>query len=215
MHKIDYKAMIKDFYANAFSSTWGETWYLDVIKPVIMSAEKNEKLYFENNKSSLLNNNEILYEEIIETQIGLVLILSQTYITRVIGIINNFQQDLKSLNCEKEINFENKKNLMAKCSPKYKNTKFTYIEAIDHLANYFKHHDDWSENKSNAPSKRTKQAVIEMGLNIDQSLWLSRNLSNAIKGLEITKLSDLPKMMSIIDNWKNEIGILFKNKALL
>jgi len=88
------------------------------------------------------------------------------------------------------------------------------VEAIDHLVNYFKHHSEWRDQKPHSSAKRTKQAIIEMGLNINQGLWFSRNLSAAIKGLGVTKLSELPSLMAIIDNWKNEIGLLFKNKWL-
>jgi hypothetical protein len=71
---------------------------------------------------------------------------------------------------------------MGICGLKYGSSKFTQVEAIDHLSNYFKHHSEWRDKKPHNSTKRTNQAVTEMRLNINRALWFSRNLSAAIKG---------------------------------
>lgn len=212
--------MVKSHYKNVFNIPWGETWYASVIEPLVLSADKNEELRKESeNKIPVYTDNEWQpYELIIETQVGLVLVLCQSYITNVASQIGNFHNDYKSLFNEELLGFNiSRRSLIGAFSSKYKDTTYTEVEAIEHFANYFKHHEEWKGKddllKNNA--KRTADAVHELGLDIHQSLWYSRNLSKAVKFLGVENLHQLPNLLLIIDKWKSEIGRSYQENGVL
>lgn len=218
MDNESLKCMVKSHYQGAFNIPWGETWYSNVIKSLVLSAVENDELRKENDdKFPNINDEWQPYELIIETQIGLILLLCQSYITSVISKIKKFHSDYSSLFNKELSGFSTKKQHLIKlCSKAYKDTAYTEIEALDHLANYFKHHEEWlcKPNLMKNSAKRTADAVSELGLDLHQSLWYSRNLSLAVKSLGVDNLVQLPNLLLIIDSWKEEIGKVYRDSGV-
>lgn len=206
---------VQSFYKKAFEIRWGETWYASVIQPIILSVEENEKLRKRSEETFPSMEKEWRpYELIIETQIGLVLILCQTYITNVISQVQNLHNDFRAIfKTELTGITKTKRNLLKLPATYYEKTGYTKIEAIDHLANYFKHHQEWGGRSQSLKlnAKNTAKAIQELGLKIDKSLWYSRNLTNALRPLGVSVPSELPTLLTIVDEWKMDIGLHYKN----
>ena len=208
--------MISSHYKRVFDIRWGETWYASVVQPLVMSAYENEEFRKKNEEKFYFKTNEEWrpYELIIETQVGLVLVLCQSYITNVISQVHNFHSDFRVLFKDELTGFKtSKSDLLKSFSSYYENTGYTKIEAIDHLANYFKHHQEWGGKPEllTKNAKRTADAVRKLGLDIQLSLWYSRNLSKAVCPLGVSAPQQLPALLTIIDDWKREIGLAYKS----
>ena len=125
---MNKKNLIKSHYKNVFNKPWGKTWYVDVITPIVSSIIKNEQILKEQEKNiHKLNINKEWQpiELIIETQIGLILILCQTYINSVIGKVSNLHNDYKSiLNIELEDLQTKRKELIKIGSKCYNNPNY-------------------------------------------------------------------------------------------
>jgi|GEM_PF-5789492 len=160
--------MILDFYKGAFTRNWGETWYSSTIRALVSSAIENERLCEDEEKKKayyviqrLHEDSWEPYELIIETQIGLVLILCQTYIVKVISQVSLFYRDYEGAfdKKPKKIN-SSKQSLLANYGPKLRNTPYHSIEVIDALANYFKHHEEWGGDRSSSGIKKRTAAIV-------------------------------------------------------
>jgi len=207
--------MILNFYKSAFSRKYGETWYSSTIRGLVLSAIKNERFYEEKEKDKAYYVIRKLHEEswdpyelIIETQIGLVLILCQTYITKVISQVSLFYQDYEWAFGKKPKRIDSsKQSLLANYGPKLRDTTYHSIEVIDALANYFKHHEEWGGNRSSSRMKeRTATIVSDVGGDLNLTLWYSRNLSKCIKKLGVNSMKDLYVLPKIVDEWKVDVG---------
>lgn len=215
MDKSSMQRMILDFYKTAFTRNWGETWYSSTIRALVSSAIENERLYEEEEKNKayyviqrLHEDSWEPYELIIETQIGLVLILCQTYIAKVISQVSLFYRDYEGAfdKKPKKIN-SSKQSLLANYGPKLRDTPYHSIEVIDALANYFKHHEEWGGNRSSSRiKKRTTTIVSDVGGDLNLTLWYSRNLSKCIKKLGVNSMKDLYVLPKIVDEWKVDAG---------
>ena len=210
----DMQGMMMRFYKGVF--TRGETWYTSTIKSLIMSAVENEAQYNKEQKEEIyyiikkLHDDSLEpYELIIETQIGLVLVMCQTYITRVISQVNYFYKDYEfAFKTTVSKIDSSKRALLASYGPQIKGVNYRSIEIIDALANYFKHHEEWGGNyrflKGN--EKRTAEIVSSVGGNLGLSLWYSRNLSKCTEKLGVRSMENLSLLLKIVDDWKLDIG---------
>lgn len=215
MDKIKMQQMILDFYKRVFSINWGETWYSSTIRALISSAIENEALYEKEEKDKIYYLVKKLHEDfwepyqlIIETQIGLVLILCQTYITKVVSQVDLFYRDYEfAFDREPKRIDGSKRSLLSNYGSKVHGTAYRSIEVLDALANYFKHHEEWAGKRSlSGVEKRTAEIVSCIGGNLNQALWYSRNLSKCIKKLGINSMKDLFALPKIVDEWKIDVG---------
>ena len=207
-----------DQYRGAFSKKWGQMWYADVIRPLVKSIIENEKFESKYELKLLIKNDHnfkpTFYPMIIESQIGLILVISQTYISQVISMIRNIHVDFSKFFKADFSEYPEKKNdLISEFNPLVGGYSFTNIEAINALANYFKHHEEWGSNitKLRGNNKKTADIVQQMGGNLSMALWSSRNLTNCIKKLGVSSFDNLYIIPEIVDSWKLEIGNQYRD----
>ena len=203
---------VRSHYERVFSIPWGETWYSSVMTPLALSAQEHESLSTSRPEWPRCNEWQP-YELIIETQVGLALVLAQTYLTNVISQVQNLHSDYKAvfgsdLNGFKTVRAE----LLRHSASFYEDTRFTKVEAIEHLANYFKHHQEWGGRSKvlGRQAARTAAAVKELGVEAELSLWFSRSLTNSVRSLGVSSPRDLPMLLRVIDDWKGEVGVLYR-----
>jgi hypothetical protein len=80
------------------------------------------------------------------------------------------------------------------------NCQITKIRAIDAIANYFKHHEQWKPDWSNygIPTEDTIRTVREIGLQPS----CKSNLDTAISKLDIADLSELA---CVVESWREKV----------
>ena len=215
--------MVMNHYRGVFTNRWGETWYSSTIRPIIEAAIENETKYKKEANDKSLYTQRLHgkdwepYELIIETQIGLVLVMCQTYITTVISQIGNFYKDYEETFDKKLFKINtSKRALIANYGPRIKNSEYRSVQGIDALANYFKHHEEWGSDliSLSENEKRTAEIVSVMGARLGLALWYSRNLTKCIKKLGVDRMEDLFLLPQIVDDWKFDIGKSFPELSL-
>lgn len=223
MNKSEMQKMVIRYYRGFFTSRWGGTWYSSVIRCLIESAIENDLKYKKETEEKYLILKKLHdkswepYELIIETQIGLILVMCQTYITTVVSKVGCFYKDYETVFDKKLLRINiTKQALMANHGPRIKNIKYSSVEIVDALANYFKHHEEWGGNLSllSGNAKRTAEITSTMGANLNLSLWYSQNLTKCIKKLGVGCMKDLFLLPQIIDDWKYDVGKAFPGLSL-
>lgn len=207
--ELDDLEIATGYYRNVFYHRWSDSWYEAVLKPLIESAAINEDL-----RRARRDELEIRpwlwvkkqplepYEIIVENQIGLALVLCQSYITKVISQIVGMSKEFELIFKAKfPLSNVTKKYLMAAYSKPLEEIGFTPVEIIDALANYFKHHEE-----SEPLHSHTARIVCSAGIDLGKAMWYGRNLSRAVTELGVVEMSDLIILPKIVDDWKAEIG---------
>jgi hypothetical protein len=102
--------------------------------------------------------------------------------------------------------------LFRRASATVPSTTFTYVQAINHIANYWKHHDewpvkmvpqgdfealDWDEKKET----RTIREVRALGM----ARGASDNIQTALNTLGIADAADLSQLRAWISEWSNAL----------
>jgi len=215
MDKEKMQEMMMDYYRRAFVDRWGETWYSNVIRALIISAEENERQYDTEDKRKNLAVKRLRdeswdpYELIVETQIGLVLVMCQTYIARIVSLVNYFYKDYEALFGKELMKIDtSKRSLMSHFGPRVKGAQYSSVEVIDALANYFKHHEEWGGKLASlrGNEKRTAEIVRSVGADLSRSLWYSQNLTKCTKKLGIGSMREYFSLLKLVDSWKFDIG---------
>ncbi|MFA4907069.1 MAG: hypothetical protein WC602_02235 [archaeon] len=210
-----------EHHKGAFEQKWGKMWFADVMKPIVDSIIKNEKLreeqekkifyhYLENDRKDTIK----FYPMILELQTGLILLLCQSYISQVISMVRHIHSDLSKIFGVDFSSYPYKKmDLISNFNPKVNGTEYTEIEVIDALANYFKHHEEWGGKISSLTgnSRRTADIVSQIGADLSMALWSSRNLTICIKRIGVTSLDMIYIIPGKIDTWKQNIGNQYKD----
>jgi hypothetical protein len=117
------------------------------------------------------------YEELY----GIGCVLGQSYVAAVCG-------SLKS-----------KKSAVMACGPRLKNG-FTIAEAVNHAANYWKHHEEWPQGRAAKMMEETKKAIAAFGCRPDVDYVL---------GCVVAAIVDPPHrlmpLMNRLDDWRREV----------
>ncbi len=154
----------------------------------------------------------------IENQIGLILVLCQTYISNICKSVESFYNDYKWVSNSPIAVIPHKKHeLLKQYGEPCNKTGYTDVEVIDALANYYKHHEEWSSRDSKITMK-TKTILKAIGGNIDLNFYWAKNLSKLISVLDV-QIDSIKNLLRIVDRWKfsirdaiPELGIILSPK---
>ncbi len=207
-----YYDFIMNDYQKYFFQDGNVEWYEKTIKALIDSAtyfeeqkkiEDNEPIYMKLNK---IDNREIAPVFAIENQIGLILVLCQTYQTNIINKVRCFYKDYEYFSEQKASAIPHKKqDLLNSYGKIITGAKYRNIQFIDALSNYYKHHDEWGDDK-NRQNARTKEILEYFKLDIDMNIYWAQNMTNGLKVLGIETVTESLLLLSMINDWKKEIG---------
>lgn len=136
--------------------------------------------------------------EAIENLLGLCFVICQVFIADVVSVCCGIRQLAERNPPNKKGQF--KKGLLATCSAQVSGTAYTQVQAIDALANYFKHRDGWPSDRwpSNPRSKYTAQIISALG-NKPGSTRNFRTGFEAVVG--DSAYSDVARLGEVVENW--------------
>jgi hypothetical protein len=159
--------------------------------------------------------------ELIEELLGVALVSAQVFLTsvrsRLVALATVYRQDLGS-----ELAFEGKalggapKDMLFTCGDRLSpEVMFTDIEAIDALANYWKHHDEWPKgweqdgewsvavwsDKASKLQKKTIEVVTALGM-APAGVW---NLQRAVEALGVERHHDLAPIRRRLAAWADSL----------
>jgi hypothetical protein len=131
--------------------------------------------------------------EAIENLLGLCFVICQVFITDVVSVCYGIR-----LLAEGEP--PKKKDLLATCSTRVSGTAYTQVQAIDGLANYFKHRDEWPSGEwpCKGPAKCTTRIVRALGIQ-PESTRSFRTGFEAVVG--DGAYSDVARLGEVVENW--------------
>jgi len=149
--------------------------------------------------------------ELVHEQIGIVIgnafVLAQVGISQAVSIclkLNEYCVDISRLP-------KSKSGFLKAESAFIYDTDVSQIEAIDAVANYFKHHhewpDGWSEDHAKGVQRNTILMVKKLGFSEN---GLTDNMWRALFLLSIYD-NDLGKLCGIVSDWRESLPKLFKN----
>lgn len=84
--------------------------------------------------------------EIVESLLGCSFVAAQAYITYVVSHIKALHRTAKKNKISLSSASDSKRNIMTTSSPIVGTTTITSVEAINALANYYKHNDEWKSD---------------------------------------------------------------------
>jgi len=177
----------------------------NIVDAQILAIRKASEFYEESKKSGFQDYIEIVAEEqgdIVEGLIGCSFVVCQVYITHVVSRVQSLQNTAKNDSKELKTTPDSKQEIRRSFSPKVSSTNIGYVEAINALANYFKHNEEWGEwAKQTGQEKQTISIIQPLGL----SYGSSRNLS---KGLQ-TLGGDLQALFHILKKWQSDLSAAY------
>jgi hypothetical protein len=213
------RKLAMEYYSTFFSSRWSETWYRNVSRPIadaavdseaVLDAERDDpNLFF---RKAARGEHEP-HSLIMETQIGLMLVLCQTYITTIIQRLNAFYGDYEYFVGDPIPDLpRDKQLLLSTIGDRVSGTDIGVVELVDALANYFKHHEEWpADRRSMRPNeRRTEKIVGRVGCDTHMTLLVAKTLSTGILSVGVDRMHDLPKLLEVVDDWKLCIGARLK-----
>ena len=154
--------------------------------------------------------------ETIESLLGSAFVVCQTHITRVVADIRTLHR-LASNGAEGRPAVElatttaHKREVILFGSPRIDGTNITEVQAMDALANYFKHRDEWVRDWANLTGQSGRTVAVIQPIGLEQGA--SGNLRTGAETLGnvdyvsmtsfVNKLSDWHK--HLIDTYKTEL----------
>lgn len=131
--------------------------------------------------------------EQIESLLGIGLVVAQTYIAGTVADANRIIKPPKRLS---------KETLLKLYSDNVPNTNVTQLELCDAMANYFKHHDEWSD--WSAAGRHQKTIAVLRAVGIEQFGGIPFDTAMAVlwpgyKGLSLDPLVEL------LVNWRAKV----------
>lgn len=144
---------------------------------------------------------------LIEMEVGTVLVICQVYITRVAGLVRHFCSDLSGLAGIAPPWATERADLVRTRGARVEGTSYTIVDAIDALANYFKHNDEWEGPWSGLPPKarRTAEIVSALGACSSRSFFFAGNLRACLLKLGIESPTGVVQLFRYVDEWKAEL----------
>lgn len=144
---------------------------------------------------------ELTYEKM-GTIIGNAFVLAQVPISQAVSLFTKIRES-----CNEKDRFPNRKpEILKHESTHLDSCPISQIEAIDAVANYFKHFHEWPaswhENEASCVQKNTLIKVKELGL-LNQELTDNMILSLALLGIYD---NDLPKLCHIVGEWRENLA---------
>jgi hypothetical protein len=129
---------------------------------------------------------------------GLSFFICQQYITYIVSSIKKMHDDFKDENIALKTTDGSKLELLRLASKAINQTKITEVQAIDALANYYKHQDEWSGlwKDLKQPHAQTAKILSEIGLVQDATIFVE-----ALKSFEIADFKGLHKLADILEYW--------------
>lgn len=144
---------------------------------------------------------ELTYDEI-GIIIGNSFILSQVGISQAISIFTKIRVSCSDINRFPK----SKSGVVRLASKQIADNEISEIEAIDAIANYFKHHhewpDDWDENQAKGVQRNTIQTIKKLGFSERE---LTDNMLLALSLLNIHD-DDLCKLCIIVGDWRERLA---------
>lgn len=201
--------IVLKWYQDFFGKTNDNTWYSLIIKSL-----ENTGLENEGNRIADLNIDGLVLfsqsqvipgEIIIENIYGLSLVLCQSYINEVIKQVKNFYNDYEAFTGKtaSRITIE-KKDILSNYGSKIDDSKYSKVEIINHLANYYKHREEWG-SIIDSRNKYTIEAIQAIGGYIDMNTYWVQNLEKCIKRIGIMEVKKIHELIPILDDWKFSI----------
>ncbi|HDZ45499.1 hypothetical protein LCGC14_0194290 [marine sediment metagenome] len=147
---------------------------------------------------------ELTYEEM-GIIIGNAFVLAQVPISQAVSLFSKIRES-----CNEKGRFPNRKSGILKYESMFLDScTVSQIEAIDAVANYFKHYhewpESWDENEARDVQKATLAVVKELGL-VNQAL--TDNMMYSLQLLGIYD-NDLPKLCHIVGEWRENLAKSF------
>ena len=148
--------------------------------------------------------------DVTEALIGTALIVYQMYITKIVSKViksNNYYQTKMPRKNIKLISTK-KSDIMRYGNDLIPETNITKIEAINALANYFKHHSEWKVDWSH-PTKRSKE-TMKMLRELGATPCSTGNLRRGIEKIGIEEYDQIVSIIEILNKWRCKIYTEFK-----
>lgn len=209
------------YYTGFFSSPWTKSTYEPIVRPLLRSILSIERGLARMPTDSLermaidVRRKGPLPEQIMEVQLGLPLVACQTYLTRIVATVGYVHSDFGTL-LNRDVHYpsKGKRELMASFGRPITSSRFTDIEILDGLANYFKHHDEWGSSRRSLDrrSLRTIEIVQELCGETHWSFWVTNRLQRGLGHLGIRQMRDARDLLRMIDAWKRSIGEACSNE---
>jgi hypothetical protein len=139
--------------------------------------------------------------EAVENLLGTAFISCQTFITNIVSEIILIHKNHNKLNPKNKLKTtgDTRLEILSFGEKLNNNSKYTSVQIIDAVANYYKHRDEWSFNWGNLSGKSAKTAEIIMS--VGASTGCTGNLRMASRVLGNPNYIDTFEFYKIIYRW--------------
>lgn len=138
---------------------------------------------------------------------GLSFFICQQFITYVVSNIKKMHESLKEKGVALKTTNGSKLELLKIATKVIQGTNITEIQAIDALANYYKHQDEWTDSWKSLkqPHAQTANLLLELGLNEDVPIFMK-----ALQHFGIADFKGLHRLPTILEKWGFDIYNLYE-----
>ena len=178
--------------------------YFNIYKPIYKNL-----LDFEPEEDIAKEDYQYLFErntQNLENSLGLCFIIAQNFITSVVSDIKKFHNQ----NAQYESKKPEKKELISEAfSEIVPNSNFTRIQAIDAIANYFKHNDEWIRGWGGkwVGLKPNEINTIYIVSFLGMTRSNPNNIQLACEKLNFNKENILQETYDLLNTWSNNIKL--------
>ncbi len=137
--------------------------------------------------------------EIINLFIGSIFVLGQATITQAISIV----QRLRTISSQPAWLPEGRHAIMSTEATTHSETGLSKIVLFDAVANYFKHHYEWSDTWTG--ERQDRQRTIDIVMKLGLKPGNENNLDTAIRNLGMNSKS-MSLMANDIQNWREQLA---------